>query len=250
LEKITLLVPCKNEQGTIGTAIELGKRLPGVDNIVVIEGNSTDETFEAALRVASEIKASDNFEISVIKQSKTGKWNAIQEGLPLAKNNSIAIWDADLTVSFSEQCLIHERFLKSYELSGEFCLVTGNRMALREAGSMRLLNLIGNNLFSHLWSFLSGTYIPDLLCGSKVFSKKILGCLPLTIADKDPYGDFTIFASALVSGQKIEFQNLTYRARSYGQTNILRWSGGLSLLNFTLRFFMIYRFRLKLNTPK
>jgi hypothetical protein len=59
--------------------------------------------------------------------------------------------------------------------------------------------------------------------------------------EKDPYGDFTIFASAIVSGQKIEFQNLTYRARSYGQTNILRWSGGLSLLNFTLSFFLKYK---------
>ena len=241
MDKISLLIPCRNEQGTISTAIELGKRLPGVDEIIVIEGNSSDDTFQTALRACNEFKDSVNFEIKVIKQSKIGKWNAIQEGIPFAKNSILAIWDADLTVSFSEQCLIHERFLANYKHLGEYCLVTGNRMALREAGAMRVLNLLGNSLFSKLWSFLSGIYIPDLLCGSKVFSKKILSCLPSTLMDKDPYGDFTIFASAIVSGQKIEFQNLTYRARSYGQTNILRWSGGLSLLNFTLSFFLKYK---------
>ncbi len=241
MDKISLLIPCRNEQGTISTAIELGKRLPGVDEIIVIEGNSSDDTFQTALRASIEFKDSVSFDIKVIKQSKIGKWNAIQEGIPIAKNSNLAIWDADLTVSFSEQCLIHERFLANYEHLGEFCLVTGNRMALREAGAMRVLNLLGNSLFSKLWSFLSGIYIPDLLCGSKVFSKGILSILPSTLTDKDPYGDFTIFASAIISGQKIEFQNLTYRARSYGQTNILRWSGGLSLLNFTLSFFLKYK---------
>jgi hypothetical protein len=58
---------------------------------------------------------------------------------------------------------------------------------------------------------------------------------------RDPYGDFTIFAAAITSGVAIEFQNLTYRARSYGQTNILRWSGGVRLLDFTLRFFIHHR---------
>jgi glycosyltransferase involved in cell wall biosynthesis len=241
VEKISLLIPCRNEQGTIRTAIELGKRLPGVNEIIVIEGNSSDDTFQTALNASNEFKDLVNLDIKVIKQSRIGKWNAIQEGIPFAKNASVAIWDADLTVSFSEQCLIHERFLANYEHLGEFCLSTGNRMALREAGSMRVLNLLGNSLFSKLWSLMSGIYIPDLLCGSKVFSKKILGCLPSTLTEKDPYGDFTIVASAIVSGQKIEFQNLTYRARSYGQTNILRWSGGLSLLDFTLSFFLKYK---------
>ena len=62
---------------------------------------------------------------------------------------------------------------------------------------------------------------------------------------RDPYGDFTIFAAAITNGVAIEFQNLTYRARSYGQTNILRWSGGLRLLDFTLRFFIQHRFMRK-----
>ncbi len=238
---ITLLIPCRNEQGTISTAIELGLRLPGVNEIIVIEGHSIDRTYQTAIEVSEKLKTLQGGNIQVIQQSKVGKWNAVQEGMSLSKNDSIAIWDADLTVSFSEQCLIHERYISNIEHLGKTCLATGNRMALREAGSMRFLNQIGNSFFSKIWSILGRRYIPDLLCGSKVFSKTILTSISQNLLRRDPYGDFTIFAAAITNGVAIEFQNLTYRARSYGQTNILRWSGGLRLLDFTLRFFIHHK---------
>jgi len=238
---ITLLIPCRNEQGTISTAIELGLRLPCVNEIIVIEGHSVDQTYQTAKEVSDKLKTLQGGNIQVIQQSKVGKWNAVQEGMSLSNNDNIAIWDADLTVSFSEQCLIHERYIANIEHLGKTCLATGNRMALREAGSMRLLNQIGNSFFSKIWSILGKRYIPDLLCGSKVFSKTILTSISPYLLRRDPYGDFTIFAAAITNGVAIEFQNLTYRARSYGQTNILRWSGGLRLLDFTLRFFIHHR---------
>lgn len=239
--KITLLIPCRNEEGTIATAIELGLRLPGVNEVIVIEGNSSDNTLKLALDSALTFNLKNENSIQVIKQSKSGKWNAVQEGILKSKNKNISIWDADLTVSFSEQCLIHERFIANYEHLGKACLATGNRMALREPGSMRALNFLGNLFFSKFWSFMTGHYIPDLLCGSKVFSVNIFDSFSKELLEKDPYGDFSIFAAAINSNQKIEIQNLTYRPRSYGQTNILRWSGGFSLLNFSLNYLLKYK---------
>ena len=247
---ITLLIPCRNEQGTISTAIELGLELPGVNEIIVIEGHSVDQTYQIAIEISGKLKTLQRGNIQVIQQSKVGKWNAVQEGMSLSNNENISIWDADLTVSFSEQCLIHERYIANIEHLGKTCLATGNRMALREAGSMRLLNQIGNSFFSKIWSILGGRYIPDLLCGSKVFSKTILTNIPQDLLGRDPYGDFTIFAAAITNGVPIEFQNLTYRARSYGQTNILRWSGGLRLLDFTLRYFIHHRLTRKFRILK
>ena len=234
--RISLLIPCRNEKGTICTAIDLGTKLPGVDEIFVIEGNSTDGTYETAVEFSLKLQKDRNCTIKVIKQSKTGKWNAVQEGIMLTSNEYVSIWDADLTVSFSEQCLIHENFVSNFQKFNVPCLSTGNRMSSREPGSMRILNFLGNSFFSKIWSLISGQHIPDLLCGSKVFSKYILETISKSLFQKDPYGDFVIFAAALNNGQKIEFQNLTYRPRIYGQTNILRWSGGIQLLIFTLYY--------------
>jgi hypothetical protein len=73
-----------------------------------------------------------------------------------------------------------------------------------------------------------------MLCGSKVFSSEILEYVPESLKSKDPYGDFTIVTGALLAKRKIEVQIVSYRARTYGQTNILRWSGAVQLFNFTI----------------
>ena len=200
-----------------------------------------------AINVIENIDAALKNKVRVYRQSGKGKWDAVLFGINISKNEYISIWDADMTVSYAEQSLIHERFLSNLLHMGASCLSTGNRMALREPGSMRFLNFMGNYFFSKLWSILFRRNIPDLLCGSKVFSKKILLNLPPRLIEKDPFGDFTIIAATMISGQTLEFQNLSYRARSYGQTNILRWSGGLKLLKFTTAFL---KFHISFKSPK
>ena len=245
--RITLLLPCRNEKGTIGTAIELSLRLPGVDEVIVIEGNSADNTFQIATDTKNSLSKSLSSQVQVIVQSGVGKWNAVLDGMTISKNKHIGIWDADMTVSFFEQSQIHHKYLVHYEKHQACCLSTGNRMSSKEPGAMRFMNIIGNYFFSFLWSFLGNQRIPDLLCGSKVFNKDILSILPKKLINYDPYGDFSIFASAILSKQKIEFLNLTYRARTYGQTNIMRWSGGVKLLRVTLLFSVLYFKRISAN---
>jgi glycosyltransferase involved in cell wall biosynthesis len=231
---ISLIIPCKNEFGTINDAISLGNKLPGVSEIIVIVGESKDKTFEEAIRVKSEGIVNKDIDIHVKKQIGTGKWGAVKEGLTKAKNKYISIWDADLTVSFSEQSLIHERFLSSLKHMGDDCLVIGDRMTFREPGSMRMANYFGNKSFAFIWTLLAGQKINDMLCGSKVFSTDILEFVPESLKIKDPYGDFTIVTGALLAKRKIEVQIVSYRARTYGQTNILRWSGAIQLFRFTI----------------
>jgi glycosyltransferase involved in cell wall biosynthesis len=231
---ISLIIPCKNEFGTIYDAISFGNKLPGVSEIIVIVGESKDKTFEEAIRVKSQGIVNKDIEIQVQKQIGTGKWGAVKEGLTKAKNKYISIWDADLTVSFSEQSLIHERFLSSLKHMGVDCLVIGDRMTFREPGSMRIANYFGNKSFAFIWTLLAGQKINDMLCGSKVFSTDILEFVPESLKIKDPYGDFTIVTGAILAKRKIEVQIVSYRARTYGQTNILRWRGAIQLFRFTI----------------
>jgi glycosyltransferase involved in cell wall biosynthesis len=231
---ISLIIPCKNEFGTIYDAISLGIKLPGVSEIIVTVGTSKDNTYDEAKRAENEIGVTSKINIQVQKQKGTGKWGAVKESIELANNKYVSIWDADLTVSFSEQSLIHERFLSSLKHMGTDCLAIGDRMTFREPGSMRIANYFGNKLFALIWSVLSRQKINDTLCGSKVFSIEILDSVSESLKSKDPYGDVTIITGALLAKRKIEVQIVSYRARTYGQTNILRWSGAIQLLRFTI----------------
>jgi glycosyltransferase involved in cell wall biosynthesis len=235
---ISLIIPCRNEAGTIGLAIEKGAQLPGVTELIVIEGNSNDKTHELAERYLKSVASSIN--CSLLKQRNKGKWDAVTLGIENANNDFISIWDADLTVSPSEQELIHQIFYNSLSDVPDV-FATGNRMVEREPGAMKFFNVLGNYFFGCLWNFTAKQPINDSLCGSKIFKKSNLNLLPERIKEIDPYGDFSIIASAILNKSKTISVPITYRARTYGQTNIARWRGGLELLRIWLKLHRFVR---------
>ena len=85
------------------------------------------------------------------------------------------------------------------------------------------------------------TDIKDMLCGSKIFASTVLDQVPQSVLRIDPYGDFSIVLGSILKGYPIETQTLTYRARTYGQTNILRWSGAYALLKVSILSFYFIR---------
>lgn len=229
---VTLLIPCRNEAGTIGLAIEKGAKLPGVNEIIVVEGNSNDKTLEIAEQYLKQVDST--ISCNLFKQKNKGKWDAVTLGIQKSSNDFISIWDADLTVSPEEQRMIHESFLKSTQANNNV-FATGNRMSNREPGAMRFFNVLGNYFFGYLWNYTARTQINDSLCGSKIFNKSNLDLLPQEIKDLDPYGDFSIIASEILSNSRTISVPVAYRARTYGQTNIARWRGGLELLRIWIK---------------
>ena len=102
---------------------------------------------------------------------------------------------------------------------------------------MRFLNLVGNKFFSITFSWLLEQPIRDTLCGTKVLSK--LNYLRISanrsyFGDFDPFGDFDLLFGAAKLQFKILEIPIRYRARTYGETNISRWSHGWLLLRMVL----------------
>lgn len=227
-----MIIPCRNEAGTIGLAIEKGAQLPGVREIIVVEGNSSDKTHQIARDHLAELPA-DIKSLLLIQKNK-GKWDAVTLGIHNASHEYISIWDADLTVSPDEQELIHNSFYETLNFTPDV-FATGNRMADREPGAMKFFNVLGNYFFGYLWNFTARQPINDSLCGSKIFKKENLNVLPEKIKKLDPYGDFSIIAASIINKSKMISVPVTYRARTYGQTNIARWQGGLELLRIWIK---------------
>lgn len=130
---VTVLIPCRNERGNIENAV---KRLPRFcDDIEVlfVEGNSEDGTFEECLRVRDSYK--EFWDIKVLKQAGEGKGDAVREGFDKARGDVLMILDADLTVPPEDLSKFYKVIANG---KGEF--INGTRLVYPfEKGAMRLL---------------------------------------------------------------------------------------------------------------
>jgi hypothetical protein len=97
---------------------------------------------------------------------------------------------------------------------------------------MQFCNMIANKLFGLTFSWLLGQTIKDTLCGTKVLLRKDYEKIADNrsyFGDFDPFGDFDLIFGAAKLNMRILDVPIRYGARTYGETNISRWSHGLLL---------------------
>ena len=102
---------------------------------------------------------------------------------------------------------------------------------------MRFLNLLGNKFFGLAFSWLLGQSIKDSLCGTKVLWKsdyELMATNRSYFGDFDPFGDFDLIFGAAKMNLKIVDLPIRYRERTYGDTNINRWSHGWLLIRMVM----------------
>ena len=106
-----------------------------------------------------------------------------------------------------------------------------------EDEAMRFLNMMVNKAFSIVFSWLLGQHLKDTLCGTKVLFRKDYDTIAKNRAyfgDFDPFGDFDLIFGAAKLNLRMADLPVHYRNRTYGKTNIHRWSHGFLLLRMVL----------------
>ena len=107
-----------------------------------------------------------------------------------------------------------------------------------EKRAMRFLNMCANKAFGVLFSFVLGQRVKDTLCGTKVLWKSDYEHIAKGrshFGEFDPYGDFDLLFGAAKLNLKIIDIPIRYRERTYGETNINRWSGGVLLTRMLVK---------------
>jgi ubiquinone/menaquinone biosynthesis C-methylase UbiE len=227
---VSVIIAARNEAGNIKELIERIPKMGQETEIIFIEGNSTDNTYNV---IKKEIRNFPKKNCKLFKQSGKGKGDAVRLGFEKAKGDILMILDADITVPPEE--LI--RFYKPLE-DGVAEFVNGVRLVYpMENNAMQFLNLIGNKFFSYAFSWLLGQKIRDTLCGTKVLWRsdyKRIAANRGHFGDFDPFGDFDLLFGAAYLNLKIIEVPVRYRARKYGETNISRWKHGWLLLKMVV----------------
>ena len=226
----SVIIPARNEAGNIEAAVQRTPEMGLGTEIIFIEGHSKDHTWKEIHRAAEK---NPERKIKILKQQSKGKGGAVREAFAAATGDILFILDADLTMP-------PEELPKFYEIarSGTAEFVNGVRLVYpMEDQAMQFLNMIANKVFGMTFSWLLGQNIKDTLCGTKVLFRSDYEAIARNRAyfgDFDPFGDFDlIFGAAKLNLRMVDLP-IRYRARTYGETNIQRWSHGWLLLRMVL----------------
>lgn len=224
---VSIVVPARNEAGNIDSIV---RRIPPMgpkDEIIFIEGNSTDDTWQAIQ--AAQRRYGDTRRILIGQQQGKGKGDAVRHGFGMATQDILMILDADMTVPPED---LPKFYSAIKDNKGEF--INGSRLVYpMEKEAMRFFNLLGNKFFALAFSFVLGQRYKDTLCGTKVITRANylkLSANRSYFGDFDPFGDFDLIFGAARMGLKIVEVPIVYRERTYGETNISRWRHGAILL--------------------
>ncbi|MGA2181620.1 MAG: bifunctional class I SAM-dependent methyltransferase/glycosyltransferase family 2 protein [Bryobacteraceae bacterium] len=227
---VSVIVAARNEEGNIPQIFDRLPQMGSGTELIVVEGHSTDHTWEAAER---ELARRPGYPARLFRQPGKGKGDAVRLGFAEARGDLLMILDADLTVMPEDL----PRFYEAWR-SGRGDFINGVRLVYpMEERAMRFFNLLGNKFFSLAFSWLLGQSIKDTLCGTKVLSRRHYETIAANrswFGEFDPFGDFDLIFGAARYNLKIVDMPVRYAERTYGETNIQRWRHGVVLLRMVL----------------
>ena len=224
----SVIVPCRNEAGNIADIVKRTPTLGTGTELIFVDGNSSDGTVE---RVQEEIaRCRGPHTIRLIHQGEgRGKGDAVRKGFEAATGEVLMILDADITVDPEALPRFYNVIADGH---GEF--VNGSRLVYpMERQAMRVLNLLGNKVFSMIFTWLLEQRLRDTLCGTKALLKRDYEKIKTGrsyFGEFDPFGDFDLLFGAAKLNLKIVEVPVRYRDRTYGETKIKRFRHGLLLL--------------------
>lgn len=197
MKKISVVLPCRNEEKSIGICIEkINEILDGMDYEIIISDSSTDNSAEIAKRLGAK----------VVKHER-GYGNAYIEGFKHTEGDYIVMGDSDGTYDFLEI----PRFLKKLDKGYDFVL--GSRFEGKmEDGAMPWLHRhVGSPLFNFLIRGIYGVKITDSHSGFRAIRRDALQKLDLKSPGMEFASEMIINASR--TGLRIAEVPITYRKR-------------------------------------
>lgn len=229
-KEVAVLIPCYNEEKTIGKVIEDCKKyLVGGDYNVVIyvyDNNSTDRTIEIAERAGAVVR----------REHRQGKGNVIRAMLRDIEADCYLMIDGDDTYPLDEA-----KKLCDAVLNDGVDMVVGDRLSstyFKE--NKRAFHGMGNKLVRFLINLLFKAHIRDMMTGYRALSRDFAKTFPVLSRGFELEVEMTIFA--LGHNFYIKEIPVQYRDRPEGSESKLNtYSDGFKVIKRILSLFEEYR---------
>ncbi|MEY1677483.1 glycosyltransferase family 2 protein [Gordonia sp. ABKF26] len=215
---VSLVIPVRNEALNIGWVLE---QIPkGIDEIIIVDGNSTDATIITARSCRNDI--------TVVQQTGFGKGSALRTGFAYAVSDIIVMMDAD--GSMAPQEIPH--FL--HFLDNGFDFVKGSRF-MGGGGSLDITRFrrLGNQGLLAFFNSLYRTDLTDLCYGFCAFHRRYLDLLDLEATGFEIEAEMTV--RAVQAGLRIAEVPSVEMPRRTGYSNLHAVSDGRRVLGTVWR---------------
>jgi len=219
-QSITVIIPCLNEEQGIESVLRAMPEF--VDEVVVVDNNSTDRTSEVAASLGAK----------VIREEVRGYGRSYRRGFATAIGDLIVTLDGDHSYPVDALSYLIEAFL---HLNVDF--LNASRFPVRDRHSMSFKNKIGNLVLSVAMSALFFRWVRDSQSGMWVFRRSILKDMKL-VSDGMSFSEE--IKTEAIRNPRIRFGEISilYSSR-LGETKLNPWRDGIQNLLFLAkkRFF-------------
>lgn len=223
--RIAILIPCYNEEATIGKVVrDFRAELPQAD-IYVYDNNSTDATVEQARAAGARVGS----------ERRQGKGFVVQSMFSQLEADVYVMVDGDATYPAGE---VHK--LIQPIVDGEADMVVGSRLTEASDSEFRLLNKVGNSFFLKFINFIFKVQLSDVLSGYRAFNREFVKNIPAFGGGFETEVELTI--KALTRGYRIAEVPVRLTSRPEGSFSKIRIvSDGFVILNTILTLFRDYK---------
>ncbi|GJE28427.1 glycosyltransferase family 2 protein [Methylobacterium organophilum] len=174
---IAVLLPCFNEEATVGTVIATFRRvLPGA-TIYVYDNNSTDRTAEIATAAGAIVR----------HERRQGKGNVVRRMFADIDADIYVLADADETYDATAAGRLIDALIAQ-----QIDMVVGIRMG--EEGAFPRGHRFGNVMFNRIVEGLFGRGFTDILSGYRVLSRRFAKSFPATSSGFEIETELTVHA--------------------------------------------------------
>jgi glycosyltransferase involved in cell wall biosynthesis len=211
-------MPVFNEEKTIETILERIHKVGCVDEIVLVDDFSTDQS----RNILEQFKQLNGYQI-VFHEANQGKGAAVRSGISAATGDILIIQDADLEYS-------PEDFPKLIEpiLNNETEVVYGSRFMGDNAKDFLFLSKVANRVLTFLTNILYGASLSDMETCYKAFKKSLLEDIHLKSQRFELEPEIT--AKFLKRKIKILEVPISYNPRGYSEGKKIGFKDGLETM--------------------
>lgn len=224
--KLSVVIPCFNEVGTIGQVVEAVKASPIKDcEIIIVDDCSTDGTRELLMS-----KLESQVDQVIYHKNNKGKGAAIRTGFAAVSGDIVIVQDADLEYDPQEYPLLIEPILND-----KADVVFGSRFqGGRPHRVVYYWHMVGNKILTTLSNMLTNINLTDMETCYKAFRVEIIQSIKI---QENRFGfEPEITAKVAKKNCRIYEVGISYYGRTYKEGKKIGWKDGIRAIFCIFRY--------------